>query len=76
MVPVLEPFSVVESVGPDGRAKGLVQVFRSRWDGDAAGLTLSEGIMLHWFGPEIVPRLRMSPWAREAIRLDQATALA
>ncbi|MFH8614697.1 NUDIX domain-containing protein [Streptomyces sp. NPDC017979] len=75
VVPALERFTVVESRGPDGVAKGLVQVFRGRWEGDAVGLPLSEGVMLHWFDPETVPRLRMSPWAREAIRQDQAEVL-
>ncbi|MER7046654.1 NUDIX hydrolase [Streptomyces jumonjinensis] len=74
VVPALKRFTVVGSTGPDGVVKGFVQVFRGRWDGDVAGLPLSEGIMLHWFEPEIVPRLRMSQWAQEAIRRDRACA--
>lgn len=56
-------------------AKGYIQVFRGRWDGDAASLPLTEGVMLHWFSPAMVPRLRMCPWTEDAIRLDQADAL-
>jgi 8-oxo-dGTP pyrophosphatase MutT (NUDIX family) len=60
-VPGLEPFAV-ERVS----RSITVQIFAGRWDGDPSTLTLTEGIMLHWFRPETMPRLRMAP---EALRL-------
>ncbi len=74
-IPDLKRFTVVDSVGPDGMVKGQIQVFRGRWNGDAAALPLTEGVMLHWFPAEMVPRLRMCPWTEDAINLDQAQAL-
>ncbi|ROO85418.1 NUDIX domain-containing protein [Actinocorallia herbida] len=70
-LPDLVRFTVAESVGHDGLAKGRVQVFRAVWNGDAAALPVGEGIMFHWFAPDVVPRLRMSGWARAAIARDQ-----
>ncbi|MGP4089633.1 NUDIX domain-containing protein [Streptomyces sp. KR55] len=74
-IPDLARFAVVESRGPDGRTKGYIQVFRGRWNGDAAALPLTEGIMFHWFPADMVPRLRMCPWTEDVIKLDQAEAL-
>lgn len=71
VIPGLARFTVARSTGPDGKAKGYIQVFRGRWDGDAAALPLTEGVMLHWFPPQMMPRLRMCPWTEEVIRLDQ-----
>jgi 8-oxo-dGTP diphosphatase len=70
-VPGLERFTVVDSVGPDG-VKGHIQVFRGRWNGDAAALLLAEGVMLHWFPAPMMSRLRMCPWTETVINLDQA----
>ncbi|MYX26782.1 NUDIX domain-containing protein [Streptomyces sp. SID8381] len=70
-IPDLEPFTVVDSVGPTG-VKGRIQVFRGTWNGDAAALPLTEGVMLHWFPAAMVPRLRMCPWTQTVIELDQA----
>ncbi|WP_217163530.1 NUDIX domain-containing protein [Streptomyces sp. AC512_CC834] len=73
-IPGLRRLTVVDSVGPDGVVKGRIQVFRGRWNGDAAALPLTEGVMLHWFPAHMVPRLRMCPWTEAAINLDQARA--
>ena len=73
-IPDLERFTVVDSVGPDG-IKGRIQVFRGRWNGDAAALPLTEGVMLHWFPADMMPRLRMCPWTENVINLDQDQAL-
>ncbi|MEU6040786.1 NUDIX domain-containing protein [Actinomadura sp. NPDC047616] len=69
-IPGLQRFTVARSLGPDGTTKGHINVFRGRWDGDAAALPVTEGIMFHWFAAAVVPRLRMSPWARSVIELD------
>ncbi|WP_432095454.1 NUDIX domain-containing protein [Streptomyces sp. bgisy100] len=71
-VPGLRRFTVVRSLGPDQAVKGYVQVFCGRWNGDASQLRLTEGVMLHWFDPQVVPRLRMCAWTKEAIQLHQA----
>lgn len=54
-VSALEPFAV-ETV-----ASFVVQIFSGRWDGDPSTLVLTEGVMLHWFRPETMPRLRIAP---------------
>ncbi|MFD9394171.1 NUDIX domain-containing protein [Streptomyces sp. NPDC060000] len=74
-IPDLERLTVVDSVSPNGTVKGHIQVFRGWWNGDAAALPLTEGVMLHWFPSHMVPRLRMCPWTEIAINLDQAQAL-
>ncbi|MEW2071620.1 NUDIX hydrolase [Streptomyces sp. NPDC007346] len=58
-LPVLEPYAVENATGMDGTTVP-VAVYSGRWNGDPAGLTLTEGVMLHWFAPEVLPRLRMS----------------
>ncbi|MER0478223.1 NUDIX domain-containing protein [Streptomyces sp. Edi2] len=66
-LPDLAPFAVEQARGSDG---GIVpiQIFTGRWEGDPATLNLTEGIMLHWFRPEVMPRLRMAPSTRNLIR--------
>ncbi len=58
-LPVLEPYAVEIATGTDG-APVPVAVYSGRWNGDPARLTLTEGVMLHWFAPEVLPRLRLS----------------
>lgn len=60
VLPGLAPFAVEEAVSLDGTSH-LIQVFAGRWNGDAAALPLTEGVMLAWFDPETMPRLRMAP---------------
>ncbi|MER5357026.1 NUDIX domain-containing protein [Streptomyces sp. NPDC002785] len=36
-----------------------VRIFATLWDGDPARLRLTEGVMLAWFPPTTVPRLRL-----------------
>ncbi|MEU6745609.1 NUDIX domain-containing protein [Spirillospora sp. NPDC046719] len=59
-IPVLEPFVVDEVMEGDSRLFS-VQIFAGRWDGDPSMLTLTEGVMLHWFRPDVLPRLRIAP---------------
>lgn len=77
----LEPFAVELASGTDSMTV-LIQIFTTRWNGDPAGLPLTEGVMLAWFHPDAMPRLRLSPSILALARrhsghsaLDQAAAL-
>ncbi|MFF7384739.1 NUDIX domain-containing protein [Streptomyces griseoluteus] len=62
----LEPYAVEEATGTDGLCVP-VQVFSGRWTGDPDGVGLTEGVLLRWFRPDVLHRLRMSPGTRELI---------
>ncbi|UQX04723.1 NUDIX domain-containing protein [Streptomyces sp. RerS4] len=64
---VLEPFAVELATGTDGLTVPI-QIFTTRWNGDPAGLTPTEGVMLAWFHPDTMPRLRMSPSTLDLVR--------
>ncbi|MFF3013801.1 NUDIX domain-containing protein [Streptomyces sp. NPDC057939] len=66
-LPVLEPFAVERATGTDGMAVPI-QIFCGQWAGDPAGLDLHEGVMLAWFRPETMPRLRLSPSTLDLVR--------
>jgi len=66
-LPDLAPFAVEQARDSDGRTVAI-QIFTGRWAGDPATLNLTEGVMLHWFRPEVMPRLRMAPSTRDLIR--------
>jgi len=63
----LEPFAVEQAVGVDGLCVPI-QTFASRWDGDPASLVLTEGVLLHWFRPDDLHRLRIRPSTRDLIQ--------
>ncbi|MFF7028321.1 NUDIX domain-containing protein [Streptomyces albidoflavus] len=65
-LPGLEPFTVETATGIDG-SPVLIQVFTARWNGDPATLHLTEGVLLHWFRPEVMPRLRLAPSTLELV---------
>ncbi|MDT3396651.1 NUDIX domain-containing protein [Streptomyces sp. B1866] len=65
----LTPLTTVRQNNSEHLGKGPVAVFHGQWDGDAHALPLTEGIMLHWFPTTTLPRLRVPPWCREAIRV-------
>ncbi|MGI5324875.1 NUDIX domain-containing protein [Actinomadura nitritigenes] len=71
-IPALEPFAVNEVVDSESSAFS-VQIFAGRWDGDPSMLTLTEGIMLHWFRPDVLPRLRIAPSITSLIRRHART---
>ncbi|MEU4951733.1 NUDIX domain-containing protein [Streptomyces lavendulae] len=64
---VVEPFAVELATGTDGLTVP-VQVFTARWNGDPAGLPLTEGVMLAWFRPDAMERLRLSPSTLDLVR--------
>ncbi len=70
-LPVLEPFAVTD-VSEEGHSPVPVHVYTGRWDGDPALLPLAEGVMLRWFRPDDMPRLRMLPGTRELVRRHAA----
>ncbi|MGW1040994.1 GNAT family N-acetyltransferase [Streptomyces sp. NPDC002547] len=63
VIPDLEPFAVERATGSDGLCV-LIQVFAGRWNGDPDRLRLTEGVLLRWFAPEMLHRLRLSPATR------------
>ncbi|MBV9023605.1 MAG: NUDIX hydrolase [Streptomycetaceae bacterium] len=65
-IPDLVPFGLV---GSPGRR---IQVFLGHWDGDAAALPLSEGILVHWFDYDKLPDLKLSPGTRKIIDKHRA----
>ncbi|MFE4670501.1 NUDIX domain-containing protein [Streptomyces sp. NPDC056716] len=69
-IPDLAPFTVVDSLGPDGR-KGSIQVYLGAWDGDADALPVTEGIMYRWFDAATIAYLTMCPWTQRVIDLHQ-----
>lgn len=68
---VLEPLAVDWATGTDGLTVP-VRVFAGRWSGDPATLPLTEGVMLAWFDPGTMPRLRLSPATLELVRRHAA----
>lgn len=76
VVPVLEPFAVERATGTDGM-RVLIQVFAGCWNGDPDRLHVTEGVLLRWFPPEMLHRLRLSPVTRDLVlqHAAQRTAL-
>ncbi|MQT04112.1 NUDIX hydrolase [Streptomyces jumonjinensis] len=68
----LVPFTVVDSIGPDGHTKGRIQVYLGAWDGDADALPVTEGITYRWFDTATIAYLTMCPWTQRVIDLHQA----
>ncbi|MGA5561324.1 NUDIX hydrolase [Streptomyces platensis] len=66
-IPDLVPFAVEQARSGDGTLVPI-QIFAGQWSGDPADLELTEGVMLHWFRPEVMPRLRMAPSTRDLLR--------
>ncbi|MFD4244292.1 NUDIX domain-containing protein [Streptomyces sp. NPDC058525] len=71
--PVLAPFAMELATGTDGMAVP-VQIFAGLWNGDPAELRLTEGVMLAWFSPETMPRLRLNPSTLDLVRRHHASA--
>ncbi|MFB7255113.1 MFS transporter [Streptomyces nojiriensis] len=64
---VVEPFAVELATGTDGRTLP-VAVFTAQWNDDPARLPLTEGVMLAWFHPDAMARLRLSPSTLDLVR--------
>ncbi|MFD8075049.1 NUDIX domain-containing protein [Streptomyces sp. NPDC059718] len=66
-LPALRAFAVEHVREPDGSLLP-VQVFTGRWNGDPDALKLTEGVLLRWFRPEVMPRLRLGHATLELVR--------
>ncbi|UNS99705.1 NUDIX domain-containing protein [Streptomyces tubbatahanensis] len=67
----LTPFATEEARGSDGTTVPI-EIYAGRWNGDPADLTLTEGVMLAWFAPDVLPRLRISPTTLDLVRRHHA----
>ncbi|MFG2827304.1 NUDIX domain-containing protein [Streptomyces sp. NPDC048434] len=71
-IPSLVPYAVEEARSSDGTVVPI-QIFAGQWNGDPASLPLTEGVMLHWFRPDVMPRLRMAPSTLDLVRRHAET---
>ncbi|MFJ7969646.1 NUDIX hydrolase [Streptomyces sp. NPDC096324] len=67
----LKPYAVEAATSIDGLSVP-VRVFAGRWRGNPDRLALHEGVLLRWFAPDDLDRLRLSPATRDLIRRHAA----
>ncbi|MFG2386040.1 NUDIX hydrolase [Streptomyces avermitilis] len=67
----LKPYAVEAATSIDGLSVP-VRVFAGRWRGIPDRLALHEGVLLRWFSPAELDRLRLSPATRDLIRRHAA----
>ncbi|WP_079135141.1 NUDIX domain-containing protein [Streptomyces qinglanensis] len=67
----LTPYAVAQATGAGGLT-APIQIFAGRWDGDPDAIDLREGVLLRWFTPEVLDRLRLSPDTHELIHRHAA----
>ncbi|MGW1603403.1 NUDIX hydrolase [Streptomyces eurythermus] len=67
----VKPYAVEAATSIDGLSVP-VQVFAGRWRGNPDRLRLREGVLLRWFTPDDLDRLRLSPATRDLIRRHAA----
>ncbi|MEU2226715.1 NUDIX domain-containing protein [Streptomyces sp. NPDC018347] len=67
----VKPYAVEAATSIDGLSVP-VQVFAGRWRGNPDRLALHEGVLLRWFTPDELDRLRLSPATRDLIRRHAA----
>ncbi|GHA71619.1 MULTISPECIES: NUDIX domain-containing protein [Streptomyces] len=67
----LEPYAVEGAISVDG-LHVPIQVFTGRWRGDPDRLRLHEGVLLRWFTPDVLDRLRLSSVTRDLVRRHAA----
>ncbi|MFH9742599.1 NUDIX domain-containing protein [Streptomyces roseolus] len=67
----LEPYAVETATSVDGLSVPIL-VFTGRWRGNPDRLRLHEGVLLRWFTPDVLDRLRLSPGTRDLIRRHAA----
>ncbi|PWI05023.1 NUDIX hydrolase [Streptomyces sp. NWU339] len=71
-VPDLTPFGVEEATD-DAGATVPIAVYAGRWNGDPRELHLTEGVMLAWFAPDDLHRLRIAPSTSDLVRRHAAS---
>ncbi|MFF2144643.1 GNAT family N-acetyltransferase [Kitasatospora sp. NPDC058190] len=62
----LEPLVVEQVIGADGLCVP-VQVYTARWAGDPDAVGLTEGVLLRWFTPDMLHRLRLRTSTRDLL---------
>lgn len=67
----VKPYAMEAATSIDGLSVP-VQVFAGRWRGNPDRLALHEGVLLRWFTPDELDRLRLSPATRDLIRRHAA----
>ncbi|MFG2669115.1 NUDIX domain-containing protein [Streptomyces sp. NPDC048387] len=67
----VKPYAVEAATSLDGLSVP-VRVFAGRWRGNPDRLALHEGVLLRWFTPDELDRLRLSPATRDLIRRHAA----
>ncbi|MFF8992467.1 NUDIX domain-containing protein, partial [Streptomyces sp. NPDC014983] len=67
----LKPYAVETATSLDGLSVPI-QVFTGIWRGDPDRHRLHEGVLLRWFTPGVLDRLRLSPATRDLIRRHAA----
>ncbi|WP_073763783.1 NUDIX domain-containing protein [Streptomyces sp. CB02923] len=67
----LAPYALEHATSVEGLTVP-VQVYAARWSGDPDAVDLQEGVLLRWFAPEMLDRLRLSPGTADLIRRHAA----
>ncbi|MGW1107370.1 NUDIX hydrolase [Streptomyces sp. NPDC002540] len=67
----LTPYGVEEETSVDG-LRVPIQVYAGRWSGDPDTVELWEGVLLRWFTPDMLDRLRLSPGLGDLVRRHAA----
>ncbi|MFF5488734.1 NUDIX domain-containing protein [Streptomyces virginiae] len=67
----VEPYAVEEAISIDG-LRVPISVFSVEWNGNPDQLELREGVLLYWFKPDQLDRLRLSPGLADLIRRHAA----
>ncbi|MET3988297.1 NUDIX domain-containing protein [Streptomyces sp. PvR034] len=67
----VEPFAIERATGVNGLTVP-VQVFAGQWSGDPDRLFLREGVLLRWFTPDQLHRIRLSPGLGDLIHRHAA----
>ncbi|MFF9044326.1 NUDIX domain-containing protein [Streptomyces parvulus] len=68
----LAPFDI-EYATDDAGTTVPIAIFAGRWNGDARELHLTEGVLLAWFAPADLPRLRIAETTSDLVRRHAAS---
>ncbi|MFJ8924279.1 NUDIX domain-containing protein [Streptomyces sp. NPDC102415] len=68
----LTPFGTEYATNDDG-ATVPIAIYAGRWNGDPRELHLTEGVMLAWFAPDALHRLRITDTTRDLVRRHAAS---
>ncbi|WP_405388086.1 NUDIX domain-containing protein [Streptomyces sp. NBC_01102] len=68
----LTPFGIEYASG-DADATVPIAIYAGRWNGDPRDLRLTEGVMLAWFAPDDLHRLRISDTTSDLVRRHVAS---